>query len=69
MRFSEMSLCPTTGLPFPQLLQELRLPLRVSAQALCWCYGRGCALHLGALEELLGLQIWPYWPSFSYSHR
>lgn len=28
---------PPLGLLFPHLLQELRPPLRVSAQALCWC--------------------------------
>lgn len=53
---------PPLGLPFSHRRGSVPRPC-------AGVYGRGCALHQETLEELLGLQIWPYWSSFSYSHR
>lgn len=61
VRFSEVSLRPTTGPALPSPAARAQATTEGRCPGSCaGVYGRGCILHQEALEELLGLQIWPY---------
>lgn len=61
VHFSEVSLRPTAGPALPSPAARAQATTEGGCPGSCaGVYGRGCALHGEALEELLGLQIGPY---------